>query len=62
MLVFEVEKPIEAQEGAEVTVAEVDVGGEFGGVADEAGFVVEVAVVAIDVTNQKVILILDTEG
>ena len=62
VLVLEVEKPIETQEGAEVAVAEVEVGGEFGGVADEAAVVVEVAVVAVDIASQKIIPLLDAKG
>ena len=62
VLVLEVHETGRADEGADISRVEIDIGGELRRVADQAAIVVAVAVVAVDVREQVGVAILDPEG
>ena len=62
VLVLEVDEPGGSDERAEVAGADVEIGCELRGVADEAAVVVEIAVVAVGVLGQDAVALLDAEG
>ena len=61
VLVLEVDESVDAGEGAEAPVVELQLAGDLGGVADEAALVVPAAVVGVE-AGQAVVALAGAEG